>query len=120
MIAAQDIASEVVRLLLRLDFHGKSARALLGQRDVSMAEAAKIIGRAINRDVAYVQAPYEEHTKNLVRAGMSLSVASTLTEMSRRINEGTGILAEKRSKENTTPTSIEQFAQKFAVVYNNN
>ena len=31
-----------------------------------MAEAAKIIGRAINKDVAYVQMPYEEHTRALV------------------------------------------------------
>lgn len=120
MIAAQDIASVAARLLLDLNFSGKSARVLLGQRDVSMAEAAKAIGRAIDRDVKYVQVPYEEHTKILLQVGMPPGVASTLTEMYRRINEGKGSPAEKRSSENTTPTSIEQFAQKFAAIYNNN
>lgn len=85
-----------------------------------MTEAAKVIGRAIDKDVGYVQVSYKEHTKALVRAGMSLSAANTLTEMCRHLNDGTVTPIEKRSKENITQTSIEQFAQKFAVVYNNN
>lgn len=120
MIAAQDIASVAARLLLDLDFSGKSARVLLGQRDVSMAEAAEIIGRAIDKDVRYVQVPYEEHTKVLVQVGMPLDVATTLTGLYRRMNEGAGIPTEKRTSENTTATSFEQFAQKFAAIYNNN
>jgi uncharacterized protein YbjT (DUF2867 family) len=119
MIATQDIASEAARLLLDLNFSGKSAKNLLGQRDVSMAEAAKIIGRAINKDVRYVQVPYDEHIKTLVQAGIPLDVATTLTGLYRRMNEGTGIPIEKRTSENTTPTSFEQFAQKFAAIYNN-
>ncbi len=120
MIAAQDIASEAAKLLLNLDFRGKSARVLLGQRDLSMAEAVKIIGKAINKDVKYVQVPYDEYTKTLVQAGMPLEVASTLTEVYRRMNEGVGFPADKRTSENTTPISFEQFAQKFAAIYNNN
>ncbi|MEO9362582.1 MAG: NmrA family NAD(P)-binding protein [Nitrososphaera sp.] len=119
MIATQDIASEAARLLLGLNFSGKSTKALFGQRDVSMAEVAKIIGRAINKDVRYVQAPYEEHIKTLVQAGIPLDVANTLTGLYRRMNEGTGVSREKRTSENTTPTSFEQFAQKFAAIYNN-
>ncbi|HEX6562310.1 MAG TPA: NmrA family NAD(P)-binding protein [Nitrososphaera sp.] len=120
MIATQDIASEAARLLLGLNFSGKSTKTLLGQRDVSMAEATRIIGRAINRNVRYVQVPYDEHIKTLVQAGLPLDVADTLTGLYRRMNEGVGIPAEKRTSENTTPTSFEQFAQKFAAIYNNN
>src|SRR6478672_2320636 len=61
MIATQDIPSEAARLLLDLNFSGKFAKTLLRQRDVSMMEAAKVISRAIDKDVRYVQVSYEEH-----------------------------------------------------------
>lgn len=102
MIATQDIASEEARLLLDLNFSGKSAKTLLGQRDVSMTEATKVIGSAIDKDVRYVQVSYEEHTKARARAGMSPSAANTLTEMCRRLNEGRASLS-KRGRRKTPP-----------------
>lgn len=119
MIASHDIASEATRLLLDLNFSGKSAKTVLGQRDLSMAEATEIIGKAINREIRYVQAPYEEYAKALIQSGFSPIFANSLTEMYQSINEGISFPIEKRSSENTTPTSFEQFAQKFAAIYNN-
>jgi uncharacterized protein YbjT (DUF2867 family) len=118
MIATRDIAEIAAQLLLRLDFSGHSARELLGQRDISMNEATRIIGRAIGKEgLAYVQFPYEQAEQAMAAMGLSQDVARSLNEMDRALNEERVRPLEKRSAANTTPTSFEQFAESFAVVY---
>ena len=118
MIATRDIAEVAAQLLLNLDFSSHSTRELLGQRDVSMQEATRIIGKAIGKDeLAYVQFPYEQAEQAMVAMGFSRDVARSLNEMDRGLNEERVRPLEKRSAANTTPTSFEQFAESFAAVY---
>ncbi|MEW6324156.1 MAG: NmrA family NAD(P)-binding protein [Nitrospirota bacterium] len=118
MIATQDIAAAAAQRLAELDFSGTSVRELLGQRDVTMAEATQALGRAIGKpELKYVQFPYDEAEKAMVGMGLSASVASGFIEMYRAFNEGTIRPTEARSNKNTTPTSIEEFATQFAVAY---
>lgn len=117
MIATKDIAAEATALLHSLDFSGKSIRALLGQRDVSMAQTAKILGDAIGRDLAYVQVAYEDIEQGMVKAGFSRDFARRIVSAQQGANEGRMPVCEPRSKKNTTPTSIEEFAKQFAAVY---
>jgi uncharacterized protein YbjT (DUF2867 family) len=49
MIATRDIGAAAVEALLRLDFQGRQTQELLGPRDVTYTEAAKIIGTAIGK-----------------------------------------------------------------------
>ena len=120
MIATRDIAEVAAQLLLHLQFSGHSIRELLGQRDVSMQEATRIIGKAIGReDLPYVQFPYEQTEQAMVGMGMSQDVAQLLSEMDRALNEGRVRSLEGRGGANTTPTSIEQFAEGFAEIYRN-
>ncbi|MCI0564764.1 MAG: NmrA family NAD(P)-binding protein [Nitrososphaera sp.] len=120
MIATRDIAPVATQLLLDLNFSGKSAKELLGQRNISTAEVTQIIGRAIGKeDLQYVQFPYEDAEKAMVNAGLSPDMAKELIELDRGINEGILVPTEPRSATNTTPTSFEEFAtQIFAVIYN--
>jgi uncharacterized protein YbjT (DUF2867 family) len=118
MIATRDIAEVAAQRLLSLDFSGHSTRELLGQRDISMREATRIIGKAIGKeDLAYVQFPYEQAEQAMVGMGLSHDVARSLNEMDRALNEERVRPLEKRSAANTTPTSFEQFAESFAAVY---
>ncbi|MEW5979961.1 MAG: NmrA family NAD(P)-binding protein [Acidobacteriota bacterium] len=118
MIAARDIGEAAAELLLGLDFSGHSTRELLGQRDISMQEATRIIGGAIGKpDLAYVQFPYERAEKAMVGMGLSQDVARGMSEMYRAINEGRVRSQETRSELNSTSTSFEQFADGFARVY---
>lgn len=118
MIATRDIAAFVAERLLQRDFTGKSVSGLLGQRDVSLDEAIAIIGRKISRPgLKYVQFPYEEARKGLVAAGLSDDVSSLIIEMSSAINVGLFAVDVRRTKDNTTGTSIEEFADIFARVY---
>jgi hypothetical protein len=103
---------------LKRDFTDKSVRDLLGQRDVSMNEAIAVIGRKIGKpDLKYVQFPYEDAEKGLLQAGLSADVSRLFIEMSRALNEGVFAVNRPRTKENTTGTSIEEFADAFAKIY---
>ncbi|HUK56362.1 MAG TPA: NAD(P)H-binding protein [Nitrospiria bacterium] len=118
MIATQDIAAEAARLLLDLKFTGKSVKELLGQRDVSMAEATRALGKAIGKpDLKYIQFPYEEAEKAMLGMGLSVSVVKNYIEMYRAFNDGIVRSTENRSTANTSPTSIEEFAKQFAAAY---
>jgi uncharacterized protein YbjT (DUF2867 family) len=118
MIATADIADRVAGHLLARDFNGKSHRDLLGQRDLSLQEAFTVIGRRIGiSDLKYIQFPYEAAAKAMIGMGMSPNVSSLLIEMSDALNKGLFAVNRPRTPENTTPTSIEQFAGLFAEVY---
>lgn len=118
MIATRDIADVVARLLTSHSFTGKSTKELLGQRDVSMGEATKIIGKAIGKpELQYIQFPYEGAEKSMIGMGLSADMARNFIELYRSLNEGVFVPTEKRTTANTTQTSIEEFSNVFAVIY---
>lgn len=113
MIATQDIARFAAERLLKKDFSGMTVKDLLGQRDLSMNEAAEIIGQKISKpDLKYVQFSYEDTEKALIDMGFSADVAGLFFEMSKAINEG--LVNVPRTRENTTDTPFEEFAGVFA------
>ena len=119
MIATQDIGRYAAERLSKLDFSGHIAQELHGQRDLTMTEATSILGKAIGRDdLGYVQFPYEDAEKAMTQMGISPDGARTYVEMAKGFNEGIIIGVEPRSPENTTPTSLEDFAGTFAAAYN--
>jgi hypothetical protein len=104
--------------MIRLDFSGKSVRELLGERDLSMTEVTRIIGKAIGKeDLSYVQFPYEEAEQAMLSLGLSPDAARALNEMYRSINDGVMRPVEERSARNTTATSFEEFTGQFATAY---
>jgi uncharacterized protein YbjT (DUF2867 family) len=116
MIATRDIGRYAAERMLKLDFKNKEARELLGQRDVSCTEAAHVVGEAIvNPQLSYMQLPDEQLKPALTQMGMSENMASLLLEMSAALNSGYMAPLEKRSPQNTTPTSIEQFVSETFV-----
>jgi uncharacterized protein YbjT (DUF2867 family) len=119
MIAARDIGQYAAKRLSKLDFHGHSTRELHGERDLTMTDATTILGKAIGRDdLQYKQFSYGEAEKALLGLGFSPDGARTYLEMAKAFNEGLLRGEEARSADNTTPTSIEEFAKTFAAVYN--
>ena len=110
MIATRDIGAFVGEALLHPDFQGKQTRELLGQRDLSMAEATPIIGKAIGKpSLEYVQMPDDQLRAALMQLGMSQNFADLILEMARALNAGHMRALEARSPKNTTPTSYVQF-----------
>jgi uncharacterized protein YbjT (DUF2867 family) len=110
MIASQDIGAAAAEALLKLDFSGKQARELQGQREVTYTEVAGVIGKAIGKpQLGYMQFGAEQLKPALLQMGMSASMVDLLLEMSEAINNGHMTALETRSAQNTTPTTIETF-----------
>lgn len=113
MIATRDIGDRVADRLLKLDFQGYTVQYALGQRDVSLKDAARILGEAIGKkDLAYTQFPPDQAIAGMMQMGMSQDVAKNMVEL--MLAGKLMAPTEPRSAQNTTPTSIEAFAQEFA------
>lgn len=118
MIATRDIAARVAEHLVRRDFTGKVVKDLLGQRDLTLEEAIRVIGKRIGwPDLKYVQFPYEEALKGMVATGITPNLGRLFIEMSKAINDGIFAVGRPRTAENTTPTAIEEFADFFAEAF---
>jgi uncharacterized protein YbjT (DUF2867 family) len=118
MVATRDIADVAAKALRTRDWEGVVVRELLGQRDLTHAEATRIIGERIGKpDLMYVQFPYVDFARSLVQMGFSRSIADLYTEMTRAFNEGKVKSLEGRNAGNTTPTRFEEFVDDFARAY---
>ena len=122
LIATRDVGSYAAQRLLDLDFSGKQTRELLGERDLTMAEATAVIARGIGKpELRYEQFPYVQVQQVLEQMGMSPKKAAVYIEMFKAINDGVLAAQEPRSRENTTTTSFEKFVQDvFAPAYRGN
>ena len=120
MIATKDIAPIAADHLLKRDFSGKTVHELLGERDVSMDEVTKVFGEKIDKpDLGYVQFSVEDAKKGMRDFGMSDDVCDQMIELNQAINDGIFAVNQPRTAKNTTGTSIEEFADFFAEVYEN-
>ncbi|HUK88576.1 MAG TPA: NmrA family NAD(P)-binding protein, partial [Terriglobales bacterium] len=116
MIATRDIGAFAALALHKLDFSGHSTRELLGQRDLTMAEVAQIIGPAIGKPgLSYSKVPDLMLKPALTSMGMSSDVAGRILEMSAALNSGHMRALEPRSAANTTPTSFETWVKEVFV-----
>lgn len=118
-IATKDIGGYAASRLAARDFSGSSVQELHGQRDLSMQEAASIVGFAIGKpDLAYVQLPGAVLGQAIVEMGLPQKTAELLMEMWDGANAGLIAPQEVRSARNTTPTSLESFVNEvFAPAY---
>jgi uncharacterized protein YbjT (DUF2867 family) len=116
MIATRDIADVAATALTSRDWTGFRVRELLGPRDLTHAEATRIIGAAIGKpDLPYVTFPYADYAAAMVQAGLSQNVADLYAEMAKAFNDGIVVSREGRTAANTTPTTFEQFAREVIV-----
>lgn len=118
MVATTDIAEVAARALRTRDWTGFAVRELLGPRDLTYAEATRILGERIGvPGLKYVQFSYPDMASLLVQAGLSQSFADLYNEMTRAVNEGKIRSLEGRTPQNTTSTRFEDFADELARAY---
>ncbi|HUA01371.1 MAG TPA: NAD(P)H-binding protein [Candidatus Aquilonibacter sp.] len=112
LIATQDIGEYAADALLAREFRGHPTQELLGERDMSMIEAASVIGHAIdNPDLSYLQLPPGEVRAAFLGMGASEDMADLMLEMCDALNSGHMAALEERTDSNTTPTSYETFVE---------
>lgn len=112
MIATRDIGNYAAKRLAARDFSGHSTQELLGPRDITMRDCAAALGHAIGKPhLGYVQMPMMLLESALTGMGLPKSSAALVIEMWTSANEGLLAPQEPRSEENTTPTTLAQFAE---------
>jgi uncharacterized protein YbjT (DUF2867 family) len=119
MVATGDIAAEAARLFVKGTFSGHEVRYLLGPKDLTMSDATRILGESIGTPgLRYMRLPEEDMRRSMSEIGMSRSVIEAMLEMQRGFNSGTIRPTKERDPENTTPTTLEEFAESiFARAY---
>lgn len=118
-IATRDIGDVAAERLAARDFSGSATRELLGPRDYTLEETARILGRSVGKeDVPYVQFGYDDTRSSMLEMGMPEEAVDLYLEMYRAFNEGHVEPQEDRSEANTTPTTLESWAEEvFAPAY---
>ncbi len=112
MVAAADLAQAAADALLAPTFTGKSAAALLGDRDYTMREAAAILGAAVGRpDIAYVRAAPADAKAALIAHGFSPDVADKFEEMADALSQRRIQGTVTRTAASTTATSLQAWAR---------
>src|ERR1700677_1716982 len=87
--ATRAVGDYAARRLLDLDFSGKQTHELLGERDISMAEATAVIARGIGKpDLRYEQVPYGHVQQAFTQMGFPLQKTAVYIEMFKAVNEG--------------------------------
>ncbi len=115
MVATRDIAALAAEQLDGLAFRGQSVLELHGPRQVTMAEATAVLGRAIGKpDLRYVQASYADAEQAMIGDGMKPSLAGQLVEMARALNEGRVASRAPAASQRQGKTALEDLAPAFA------
>jgi uncharacterized protein YbjT (DUF2867 family) len=116
-IGAADIGWVAAEALREADFSGVTVRELTGPRDVTMAEATRILGKAIGKpELPYVRFPDDGYVEGLKSAGFAPDAARLFLEMAQAFNSGLAHALPGSQKVRTT-TTFEAFADAFALAY---
>jgi uncharacterized protein YbjT (DUF2867 family) len=114
MVATKDIAAFAAERLRKRDFTGSTVNYVLGRSDMSMNEASMTIGIKIGKpNLPYITFSYADAERGMVDAGLSADMSRLYIEMSKALNESH--IRVKRSAENTTPTSFDEFCEQYFV-----
>ena len=112
LVATRDIAAVAADVLAPATFSGVGFREVLGPREYTPREAARVFGAAIDKpELPYVEFSYDDTKKALLGAGMSEDVARLFVEMYEGLNEGRVRSLQGRTAQTTTPTTLETFAR---------
>lgn len=118
MVATRDIGLKMAEFLNDLKFIGSAVFDFTGPQAITMVEATKIIGKAINKpDLKYVHHSYEQAEKELIASGMKHQIAKLMVDMNRAFNEGIIKPTQQLTAEHKGKTTIEEFSKIFLQIY---
>ncbi|GGV25279.1 NmrA family transcriptional regulator [Kitasatospora herbaricolor] len=107
-VAVADIAAAAARLLLDRSWTGAADVPVLGPRDLSPNESARIMTEQLGRPVRYERRPLDEMYSTLVGYGLNAEFVQGIVDMKRAKDEGldAGVA---RTPETGSPTGFEQW-----------
>jgi len=119
VVHTRDVGEVAAARMSERGFNGHAAEYVLGPRDISYNEITAALGKAIGQDgLNYIQFPADQAIMGFQQFGFSENVAKLLVDLSEGINNGVVLEHFERTPENTTKTSLEDFAKEFAKLFN--
>jgi uncharacterized protein YbjT (DUF2867 family) len=118
LVHTNDIAAAALEELTNLKFTGNSVRYILGD-ERSGTEVAQVLGKAIGKDLKWVQFTDEQQLQGLLQAGLPQTHANAFKEMGAALRQGIMQGDARIQKPLFSATKLEDFAKEFAVAFNN-
>lgn len=116
LVHTNDIAAVALEELLSLKFSGNSVRYILGD-ERSGKEIAQVLGKAVGKELKWVEFSDDDQKQGLLQAGLSETHALGYTEMGKALREGIMQADARKNKPALSPTKLESFAKEFAQVF---
>lgn len=107
-VAAKDIASKAVELLIDNSWTGVEGVAVHGAADISHNDIAAQLGELAGKPIRFQQVSREDYVKTLLGHHSTEAFANSLTDMFVAIEKGL-YNAEPRTQSSTTPTTIKEW-----------
>ncbi|AEI46672.1 NmrA family NAD(P)-binding protein [Runella slithyformis] len=111
LVHTRDIAALAIRHLLALDFEGHSHVFVAGAADYTMPEATAVLSAAVGQPFYYVQFSPADARAGMLGAGIPETIADGYNELFDGLNSGEYLKGYERNADNTTPTTLEEFAK---------
>jgi uncharacterized protein YbjT (DUF2867 family) len=108
-VATRDIAAAAAKLLLDRAWSGTGGVAVLGPEDLSHDETAAVLSDVLARPIRYQQLSGEDYASMFIQHGATEALARGIVRMYDAIDHGL-YNVERRTVENTTPTSFRKWA----------
>lgn len=116
LVHTNDIAKAALEDLLNLNFSGSAVRYIIGD-ERSGEEIAAVLGKAIGKELSWVEFTDEQQKQGLLQAGLPETHAENYTTMGRALREGVMQADAAKNKPAFTSTRLEDFAKEFAEAY---
>ncbi len=116
LVHPRDIAGAALEELLNLRFTGSSVRYIAGdERDGK--EIAAALGKAIGRELPWVEFTDEQQLDGALKAGLPKAVAQEYMHMGHALRDGSMQEDMRKHRPAFSPTKLEDFTREFAQAY---
>lgn len=116
LVHTNDIAKAALEELLNLGFSGSSVRYIIGD-ERSGKEIAAVLGKAIGKELNWVEFTDDQQKQGLLQAGMPETHAESYTIMGKALREGVMQADAAKNKPKFAAIKLEDFAKEFAEAY---
>lgn len=117
LVHTRDIAAVAIEELVNLKFAGSSVRYIVGD-ERSGQEIAAVLGKAIGKELPWVEFTDDQQRQGLLGAGLPESIASGYVEMGVAMRTGLMSADARKQKLTFSATKLEEFAKEFAAAFN--
>src|SRR6478736_5720383 len=117
LVHVNDISKAALEELKALNFQGSSVRYIIGD-ERSGQEIASVLGKAIGRELNWVEFTDEQQRQGLQSAGLAETIVNGYVEMGHALRTGIMQADARKNKSTLSTIKLEDFAKEFATAFN--